>query len=209
MQVHQALGVERRGIRVVRIHAHDRAHRILVVHRQRFHVGLRPVRVALDERRHVSFFAGRRTARAFQRLLDCVVCGLLAIRIDVLIDVRSERKRDAPPRHRRRGIEFGRTAKRAHRLFVVERVYERQPLVEKLLRVLAARLDGVMHAGHAFDQRHRPIVGRGRVIVLLRRAAGQGDDQGQLGKGRQRHACFSSMVFSAPSPLRHPICMTS
>ena len=70
--------------------------------------------------------AGARAASA-TALLRLVVGRLLALRIDVEVDVRSERQRDAPVRHRRRRVELGGARKRTDRLVVIEAVDEVSP----------------------------------------------------------------------------------
>ena len=100
------------------------------------------------------------------RPLRFVVRRLLAVGVDVEVDVRSERQRDAPVRHRRRGIELGGPAERADRLVVIERVDERQALIEELLRLGAFRGDRMVQPAEARRQRRRRR-GRRGVLMLL------------------------------------------
>ena len=204
MEIHQALGVERRGIEIVRILFDQRPHRVLVLNGERLQVGFRIVRIALAERRHVGALVVRCAIGKLQGALHRFIRRLLTIGIDVLIDVRSERQRDSPLRHRRRRIELGGSRERSDRLFVIERVDERQPLIEELLRVRARRLNRVMDAGESGIERDRTrsIVGGMIVLCLHSGRAERGTEEPH----RNRHDERSRRCFSAPSCFCHSAC---
>ena len=59
-QVHQAFGVERRGIKIIWILLHERVHRILVINRQLLQISFRISRISFHQRANVSALVLRR-----------------------------------------------------------------------------------------------------------------------------------------------------
>ena len=137
------------------------------MHGERFEIGFRIGRIALDDRGDVRPFVRRRAGRQFQRLLRRVVRRFLVIRIDVLVDIRSERQRNGPMRHGRRWVEFRSFPEGADRFLVIERVHQCHALIEKFLGVAATRLNRMMNTDEAWVEHHRPRCRFRRAIVLL------------------------------------------
>ena len=206
-QIHQALCVERRGVEIVGIAFHDVAHGVLVLNRERSQICLWIVGVPLHQRLDVRALArpstrlraGGRVCQERLCALRCVVGRLLARGIDVEVDVRTERERNPPMRHRRGGVELRRAAERADRLVVVEAVDERQTLVEELLRLAALRRDGMIQFAEAGHQRGRPI--RSHVGFMLLKQCEE--------KKNDRHIHFSRRFLSDASARSQPNSITS
>ena len=166
MEVHRALGVERRRVEVIGIAADDLAHGVLVVGGERLQVRRVVVRVAAGERLDVGALVRRRAARERERLLHGVVGGALARGIDVEVDVRSECEGDAPPGHGGLRIELSRAREGADGLLVVEGEDQVEALVEEALRLGLGGGDGmavVTETGHQPDRggptRHAVLLG--------------------------------------------------
>ena len=207
MEIHQTLGVERRGIEIVRILFGQRPHGVFVLNGERLEVRFRIVRIAFAERRHIGLLVVRCAIDKLQGALHRFIRRLFTIGIDVLIDVRSQRQGDSPLRHRRRRIELGGSRERSHRLIVIERIDERQALVEVFLRFRAGRLNRVMDAGESGLERHRTrsIVGGMIVLCLHSGRAERGTEEPH----RNRHDERSRSCFSAPSCFCHSACTSS
>ena len=193
-QVHQALGVQRGGVEIVRIPPDEIAHRVLVLDRQRFQIRLGIVRITLDDRLDVGALCRRRRRRERQRPLRGVVRVLLPGRVDVEVDVWTERQRDAPERHRRGWIEQSGAPERADGFVVVECIHKRQALIEELLGVLALGGDRVMRVAETGHERRGAAGG-----LIVRGLAGEECEQEE----QKRHDCsprtspayFSSSIF--------------
>jgi hypothetical protein len=153
VQIHQALGVQRGGVEIVRVYLDHIGHRVRVIDRQGFQVGFRVVRVALHQRIDVGALVGRRVGGERFRALRFFIGRELALGIDIEVDVGSECERDTPVRHRRRRVELGGAAERSDRFVVIETVDERQSLIEELLRVGTFGRDRMMKAAHTRHER--------------------------------------------------------
>ena len=133
MQIHHRFGEQRAGVGVVRIFARDLAHRVRVG--KLLGVGHLAVgRVAHRERVDIFALGLARVRFERLRLRDCRVRHFAAIGVLGLVDIRPERKRDSPVRHRHIGIVLRGLSERVGRLVEIERVNESQSLIEELLR---------------------------------------------------------------------------
>ena len=175
-RVHQRLREQRRRVEVVRELRHDVAHRGRVGGVERRTVGLRIGDVALRQRRRCSAcsfadaFAG-----ALPRLPDRVEGLLRRLRRDRRVDVRPERERHAPVAHRAVGIDRRGLLERANRLGVVERVGQRQALVEVALRLGRRGRDLVVQVAEVVVERR---LRRSRFLALSEHAGAQQQDDG-------------------------------
>jgi hypothetical protein len=96
-----------------------------------------------------------------------------------VVDVRTERERHAPMRHRRCSILRGGELERLERLFVIEAVQKRQAFIEKLLRIRVRGLDHTVIRTEVAEQRRpRRLPGRCRAPVGIVR--------GLIGRRRRR-----------------------
>ena len=136
-QVHHALGIQRLNVRVFRQSPGKTGHRVLISTIELAEIGRRCTRITDHER--VDQRALARCSGFFRERLrpgDRFGRALLRLRIDVgIVDVRAERERNAPERHRCRRIELRRAAEHPDGAAVIESVDERQTLIEELLRV--------------------------------------------------------------------------
>src|SRR5205823_7377250 len=95
-----------------------------------------------------------------------LVGAFLAGRVDIHIDVGTERQSDSPQGHRSVRIERRGALEATDGLVVVERVDERQALVKKLLRLGVAGSDGMMMTA---ESRERGRARRfSRIVQMLR-----------------------------------------
>jgi hypothetical protein len=154
MKVHHALGVDRRGIEVVRILFGDLAHRVFESDLQRFEIGFRVERVAVGQRENISPFVGRGVTGEADGQLRFFVSRRFAFGVDVDVDVRPKGIAYAPVSHRQVRVECQRAFEGADGGVVVEPVDETQALVEEVLGHRVRGGDRVMplaNFGEEFD----------------------------------------------------------
>ena len=163
-KVHEALREQRGRVRIVGIAPMDLAHRVGVgaVEGRAVRAGVEDI--ALRQRPEIDRLLFRGARRERKPLLDCVIGGLVAFRVDRQVDVRSQAQSHAPPGHGAFGIETRRLPERPLGLVVVECVDQAQPLVEVGLRPVRARADRAMIRAQAVEQR-RGVRGGGIAIV--------------------------------------------
>ena len=195
-EVHQALGVQRGGVEIVRVSARQIAHRVGVLARQRRAVGLRG--------RSESGSPSPRCTRARPRVRSFDSASALRDRA---------RSPASPARRRHRGCSWGRAPTRCpsaasrafgsssaarsnerDRLLVVEAEDQVEPLVEVALRLSVRRCDGMVVIPESGPERHGTVRrlsrwgGRGWGLFVRAAACGQrqGGDQeaGSAAHGR-------------------------
>ncbi len=190
MEVHQALGVERRRVEIVGIARRKGLHRGGVFGRELRFVGGRGIRgVPLRERLHVGALVLRSRGRQRQRLLDLRARLLQPIRLRLrVVVVRAEREGHAPARHGRGGIERGRLLERPVGLLVVEAEEKHHPLIEELLRLGVRGVDGMSMRAHAGVELDRLRRGRRSWGSLGGDERGGASGEGQRGEGTPRRS---------------------
>ncbi len=190
-QVHHRLGEESADVGVVRMGLPHSPHR----------VGVRGVEVRAILRLRIDV---ARRQRLDQRALDraCLVDARVRLlqrvpgrgrtigRHHRVVDVRPVGDGDAPPRHRAIGVELGRGAKRANRLFVIEAVEEAEPLIEILLGLGIVGLHPTAAIAESLEQR---LLAHGRCEIDRLRAG----TSRQQGGGQEQ--------TRAPSDHRAPL----
>ena len=162
-QVHQALGIQRGGVQVVRIAPRQLGHRLRIGAIQRGPVGGGIRRVARGQRPDIRGLRRARAPGQLLRLPDRLVGPGVALRVDWHVDVRPEGQGDTPEGHGAFGIEPGGFEEGALRLIVVEAEHESQPLVEIALRLVRPRRDDVMVRAEIVEQRDSGR--RGRLLL--------------------------------------------
>jgi hypothetical protein len=147
-EIHQAIGIERWRVSVLRIQGAE-----LLVNRFHGHRVVDAELLGIASRR-----AGRNPV-AFRQCFDIELLRLAGIRaqivgtrallygkhhawiIDGNVQVAAGRQRDTPVGHREIGIRDGGLMERAHGRFGIKPVEEREPLIEEILSTLVGRAD--------------------------------------------------------------------
>ncbi len=146
-QRHQAVGVERGGVRIVLALLEDLTGIDRVAGGA---VGGEARTVAADERIRVAALVG--LARERLRLARGRAAGVDFSAGRIAVQVRARREREADERHRRHRIEARCLEERLTRALAVETVEQRQPLVEEPLRVRAGRANRMLQRADAAGQ---------------------------------------------------------
>ncbi len=180
-----------RGVDVVGVLRHHRAHRFAVVAMEAEPIGRRlRRRIALRKRRDVVALALAGVGGALLGVLDGVVRRLRARGVDGrVVVVRPDRQRDAPVRHRRLRVELGRAAEVARGLVVIEAVEQANALVEIDLRVGVRRRDREVIVAEAGMQLRRCGRQRRRMCVLLRGGGKRRCERGEAHQCRGSGGC--------------------
>src|SRR6185437_7087684 len=156
--VHHRLGVERAGIEIVWIFFPERAHRVGIGRVQLGAVGFGIGRVAQGKRIDPVALLFARVALQCDRILQHLPGRLDGVVLHGKIDVRAQRKGDAPPAHRTMGIEPCRLAEGADRLGVIESEIQPDSLIEEKLRPLVLRGDLMVVGAEPLEQRRARLV---------------------------------------------------
>ena len=122
VDIHDALGVERRCIEIVWEIRRERFHRVPVcrVSVRRIGGSLRRTRISMRERIDIAALLGGGPARKRRRLGERTGGRVTVGRAHRFVDVRAHRKRDAPPGHRELRIELRRIFEAFARLAAIE-----------------------------------------------------------------------------------------
>ena len=173
-QVHQALGIQRRGVEVVGEPLRQIAHPVRVLTRERRAVRLGIGREANGHGLDVGALAVRASRRQRERLLHGRKRLHRARVVDVEVVVRAEGPGNAPVRHGGLRIELRRAGERAHRFLVVEAEHQIEALVEELLRLWIGRGDGMVMVAEARHEGRASGLCRGRCRAGWRLFGGSG-----------------------------------
>ncbi len=187
--VHHRRGVQRADVAVLRKLLRHVLHRIGVRLVERRAIGLRVGGVAERERFDQRLFLRGRAAAELDRFLNRRERLRVTVGGQRRVDVRPERERFAPRRHRERRIEPPRFLERAHGFGMVERIDHADALIEELLR--ARRLRGHL-------ERPRPESAEQRRDRLARRDISFPTTLPTLPRAR------SARVRAAARPCRSP-----
>ena len=166
-RVHRRFGEDRLRVQVVGVALRHLSHRVGEREIERGAVGRRGVGVARGERVDVGALALARVALVGLGLLERLPRRLRVLGGHRRVDVGAEREGSAPVAHRALGVGGCAGLERAHGLGVVERVAERQPLIEVALRGLRFGRDLVMIAADVVEERRFGHAGRARRRRLV------------------------------------------